>query len=124
MHNLIPQNSHTTKRNIVFELLNASYKLCNIVLDLVIVQQDATVFSLLYFCRQLCMFRVLTPIIRSSYNCNYSFWHWPTESTTIRSRCWVGTDSCVSYGKQNIKRKLYRTNAGTWCNKLCRQKRL
>ena len=32
-------------------------------------------FSLLYFCRQLYMFRVLTPIIRSSYSCNYSFWY-------------------------------------------------
>jgi hypothetical protein len=29
--------------------------------NLIIVQQDATVFSLLYFCRQLYMFRVLTP---------------------------------------------------------------
>jgi len=52
-------------------------------------------FSLLNFCRQLYMFRVLTPIIRSSYNCNYSFWYWLTGSTTMRSRCWVGTDSCV-----------------------------
>jgi len=33
-------------------------------------------FSLLHFCRQLYIFRVLTPIIRSSYNCNYSFWYW------------------------------------------------
>jgi len=41
-------------------------------LDLITVQQDATVFSLLYFSRQLYMFWVLTPIIRSSYNCNYS----------------------------------------------------
>ena len=54
-------------------------------------------FSLLHFCRQLYMFRVLTPIIRSSYSCNYSFWFWLTGSTTIRSRCWVGTDPCVSY---------------------------
>ena len=45
-------------------------------------------FSLLYFCRQLYMFRVLTPIIRSSYTCSYSFWYWLTGSTTIRSRCW------------------------------------
>jgi len=59
--------------------------------NLIIVQQDATVFSLLYFCRQLYMFGVLTPIIRSSYSCNYSFWHWSTGSTAIRSRCWVGT---------------------------------
>jgi len=44
-------------------------------------------FSLLYFCRQLYMFmfRMLTPIIRSSYNCNYSFWYWLTGSTTIHS---------------------------------------
>jgi len=48
-------------------------------------------FRLLYFCRQLYTFRVLTPIIRSSYNCNYSIWYWLTGSTTIRSRCWVPT---------------------------------
>ena len=35
----------------------------------------------------------------SSYNCNYSFWYWLTGSTTIRSHCWVGTKSCVSYGR-------------------------
>ena len=34
------------------------------------------------------MLRVLTSIIRSSYNSNYSFWYWLTGSTTIRSRCW------------------------------------
>jgi len=45
-------------------------------LNIITVQQDATVFSLLHFCRQLYMFRVLTPIIRRSYNCNYSFWYW------------------------------------------------
>jgi hypothetical protein len=44
-------------------------------------------FSLLYLCRQFCMFRVLTPIIRSLYNSNYSFWYGLTGSTTIRSRC-------------------------------------
>jgi len=52
-------------------------------------------FSLLYFCGQLYMFWLLTPIIKSSYNCNYSFWYWLTGSTTTRSRCWVGTDSCL-----------------------------
>ena len=50
-------------------------------------------FSLLYFCRQLYTFRVLTPIIRSSYNCNYSFWYWLTGSTTILTQwvasCWT-----------------------------------
>jgi len=42
----------------------------------IVVQQDATVYSLLYFCNLLYMFRVVTPpIIRSIYNCNYSIWH-------------------------------------------------
>ena len=42
-----------------------------------IVLQDATMYSLLYFCKLLYMFRVVTPpIIRSTYNCNYSIWHW------------------------------------------------
>ena len=31
--------------------------------------------SLLHLCRQLYMFRVLTPNIRISYSCNYSFWY-------------------------------------------------
>jgi len=44
---------------------------------LIIVQQDATIYSLLYFCKLLYMFRVVTPhIIRSTYNCNYSIWLW------------------------------------------------
>jgi len=54
------------------------------------VQQNATVFSLLYFCRQFYMFRVLIPIIRSWYNCNYSFWYWLTGSTNVRSCYWAG----------------------------------
>ena len=56
--------------------------------NLMIFQQDVTVFSLLYFCRQLYIFRLLTTIVRSSYNCNYGFWHWSTGSATIRSRGW------------------------------------
>jgi len=43
--------------------------------NLITVQKDATVFSLLHLCRQLYMFRMLTPIIRSWYSCNYSFWY-------------------------------------------------
>jgi len=43
----------------------------------IIVEQDATMYILLYFCKLLYMFRVVTPpIIRSTYNCNYSIWHW------------------------------------------------
>jgi len=43
----------------------------------IIVQQDATRYSLLYFCKLLYMFRVVTqPIIRNTYNSNYIIWHW------------------------------------------------
>jgi len=43
----------------------------------IIVQQDGTMYSLLYFCKLLYMFWVVTPpIIRSTCNCNYSIWHW------------------------------------------------
>ena len=43
----------------------------------IIVQQDAAIYSLLYFCKLLYMFRVVTPpIIRSTYNCNHSIWLW------------------------------------------------
>ena len=43
----------------------------------VIVQQDVTIYSVLYFCRLLYMFQVvIPPIVRSTYNCNYSIWHW------------------------------------------------
>jgi len=66
------------------------------IFNLITVQQDATVFSLLHFCRQLYMFQVLTPIIRSWYSCNYSFWYWLTGSTTIHFHCWVGIDSWIS----------------------------
>ena len=41
-------------------------------------------FNLLHFCWQLYMFQVLTPIIRSLYNCNYSFWYWLTAINKIR----------------------------------------
>jgi len=36
------------------------------------------------------MFRVLTPIIRSWYSCNYSFWHWSTGSISV--------DNSTSFG--------------------------
>jgi len=43
----------------------------------IFIQQDATIYSVLYFCKLLYMFRVVAPtIIRSTYNCNYSIWHW------------------------------------------------
>jgi len=43
----------------------------------IIVQRDATMQNLLYFCKLLYMFRVVTPpVIRSTYNYNCSIWHW------------------------------------------------
>jgi hypothetical protein len=40
------------------------------------VQQDAIMYSSLYFCKLLYVFRVVAPsIIRNTYNCNYSIWH-------------------------------------------------
>jgi hypothetical protein len=42
----------------------------------IILQQDATVYSLLYLCKLLYMFRVVTPpIIRDTYNSNHSISH-------------------------------------------------
>jgi len=41
------------------------------------VYQHATMYSLLYFYELLYMFRVVTPpIISSTFNFNYSIWHW------------------------------------------------
>jgi hypothetical protein len=38
--------------------------------------QVATIYSLLYFSKPLHIFRVvIPPIIRSTYNCNYSIWN-------------------------------------------------
>jgi len=43
----------------------------------IIVQKGATIYSSLYFCKLLYMFPVVPPpIIRSTYNCNYSIMHW------------------------------------------------
>jgi hypothetical protein len=39
------------------------------------VQKDATMYSLIYLCKLLYMFRVVPPITRSTFNCNYSIWH-------------------------------------------------
>ena len=41
------------------------------------VQQDATIYSSLHFCKLLYMFLVvIPPVISSTYNCNYNIWHW------------------------------------------------
>jgi len=58
---------------------------------LITVKQDATMYSSLYFCKLLYMFRVVTPaIIRSTYNCNYSIWHWSDRlcSLPLSWRIW------------------------------------
>jgi hypothetical protein len=82
------------KTNIRFSaILRRSLKMCEPLS--IIVQQDATIYSLLYFCKLLCMFQVVTPpIIRSTNNCNYSIWHCPTVSATFSYRGEVGTELC------------------------------
>ena len=59
-----------------------------------IVQQDATMYSLLYFCRPLYMFRVVTPsIIRSTYKCNYCRSNCSTTAEGNRD-CLTGARCC------------------------------
>jgi len=42
----------------------------------ILVQQDVTIYSSLYFCRLLYTFRmIIPPLISSTCNCNYSVWH-------------------------------------------------
>ena len=74
----------------------------------IIVQRDATIYSLLYFCKLLYMFRSVTPpIIRSTYNCNHNIWHcsnrrcylpllWSSCSTTTE-RSWDGLTNARCY---------------------------
>ena len=57
--------------NIILLVTGTEYTLSS---NLIIVQQDATVFSLLYFCRQRYMFQVLTPeTCRAAYR-NITKW--------------------------------------------------
>ena len=81
--------------------------------NLLTAQQDTTVFSLLHFCRQLYMFRLLTPIIRCWYNCNYSFWHCSAGATTIRSRCWAAAAAAGGGGGGRRSRRRRRRNSTT-----------
>jgi len=65
------------KQTANFHELTMKVTALEIIPVLIIVQQDATTYSLLYFSKLLYMFLVVTPlIIRSTYNCNYSIWHW------------------------------------------------
>jgi len=42
-----------------------------------VIQQDATIYTFLYFCKLPYMFRMVTPpIFRRTYNFIYSVWHW------------------------------------------------
>jgi len=51
----------------------------------IFVQQDATIYSSLYFCKLLYMFRVvLQHIIRSTNNCNNSIWQWSTRISYLQ----------------------------------------
>ena len=76
-HTILSNTSPCTELHQDPAVIHSGNQISNSVekLNLITVQKDATVFSSLHFCRQLYMFRVLTPIISSSYNCNYSFWY-------------------------------------------------
>jgi hypothetical protein len=65
----------------------------------IIVQQDATMYSLLDFCKLLYMFRVVTPpIIRRSYNCNHSIWHCSNSFCYCpHSGQWQASTRCCDY---------------------------
>ena len=85
---------------------NSIYKICFFI-EFNNYPSISDLFSLLHFCRQLYMFRVLTPIIRSWYSCKYSFWYWLTGSTTIRSRCCVGTQQRKRMVVDPVNQQLY-----------------
>jgi len=56
----------------------------------IIVQQYATIYSLLYFCKLLYMFRVVTPsIIRSTYNCINIIFNLRTATFKAYCAIWV-----------------------------------
>jgi hypothetical protein len=77
----------------------------------IIVQQDATIYSLLYFCKLLYMFRVGTSlIIRSTYNCNYSIWHWlnPLCYLPLSWRSWNSKYVEQSTEIQGINKRMVR----------------
>ena len=64
----------------------------------IIVHQDATMYGLLYFCKKLYMFRVVTPpIIRSSITVITASGTGQTVSATFRYRGEDGTDATTWY---------------------------
>jgi len=69
-------------------------------------------FCLLYFCRQFYMFRVLTPIIRSSYNCNYSLWYW----LTAMNKLYISISGSVFWSLRLINnRSCNYSCTSSWC---------
>jgi hypothetical protein len=63
----------------------------------VIDKQNVTIYSLLYFCKTLYMFRVVTPpIIRKTYNCNYRMWHW-SNSLCYLPLSWVSVITVIYF---------------------------
>jgi len=96
--------------------------LCKLLLNSVSinVQQHATIYSLLYFCKLLYMFRVVTsPIIRSTYNCNYSIWHRSNRLCylPLSWSCWNRSSAVTP----PIIRSTYNCNYSIWhrSNRLC-----
>jgi len=95
--------------------------------NLITVKQDAAVFSLLHFCKQLYMFRVLTPIIRSCLQkCNKlntvaSCW----TVIQVDSRCTypcIQNSPCLSVCTPNFKNYSLYTHSNYGYNQITRTK--
>ena len=75
----------------------------------IIVQQDATMYSLLYLCKLLYVFRVVTPpIIRSTITVITASDTGQTVSANFRYRGEVETDYGWSYHPKYVERAVYR----------------
>jgi len=81
----------------VLSALQVTYRYTECDVMSIIVQQDATMYSLLYFCKLFYMFWVVTPpTIRSTYKCNYSIWHWSNFG-----KCSVWSQSTIAEGTRD-----------------------
>ena len=73
-------------------------------------------YSLLYFCKQFYMFRVVPPpIIRSTCNCNYGIWHW-SDRTCYLPLSWRSRNSLSSESSKTADGSKYGLTSARFCN--------
>jgi len=89
------------------------------------VQRYATIYSFISVNCSLYMFRMVTPpIIRSTYNCNHSIWHWSNRlcylplswSSWITVIC--APDDGWSYHPKHVERAVYTNKTVHSCSSL------